>query len=44
MSEIDPLDVQEFSFGQKVEDDLIIPIESKIVEVKKSDLKIKDSS
>ena len=43
MSEIDPLDVQEFSFGQEVQDELIIPIESKIVEVEKSGLKIKDS-
>ena len=43
MSEIDPLDVQEFSFGQEVQDELIIPIESKIVEVEKSDLEIKDS-
>ena len=43
MSEIDPLDVQEFSFGQEVQDELIIPIESKIVEVEKSDLEIEDS-
>ena len=43
MNEIDPLDVQELSFGQEVQDEPIISIESKIVEVERSDLKIKDS-
>ena len=40
MSGTDPLDVTEFSFGQE---ERIIPMESNIVEIEKSDIKIKDS-